>query len=649
MLRSFLFRPQNHMKLAPASTTVVALCTAVASGLTRPTLAWTPTISLPSRARQFSTFLSSTSAVPVEDPVLEEDQGQTPALQRPVADGNVVSFFRGGLAAIQMNANQSDYLIGRQVVFSNGAIGVVVAQRYPILFCFSDTLDHADGRVQILSSMAQVKVSQDMRMVDCFGRPAAKGNHKRDIFSAIPQIKDIALINSPMLTGVTMIDSLAPIGRGQNMLVIGSDLEKMRGFMTDFLSTQVREGSTKCIYAITQGKEAILERFYKANLLDDIIVVSVRDGIEDADPVSRAAEAIAVSATACAIAESFALDEGQNALVIVDTIDEYKVLWDATTRVLVDVFGADAVVKDDRNGGASSEMRAFYSSLIQRAGQFKQSKGGGSVTLTLLTSIAGDDGAADASVVFDVSDFSGCGDKVKARLDILVKNNIPLTEVNLRKIDIPIPSVTERQRRLVLQHVDDLISMSDGQIWLDHKLAKAGQSPPMDPQRSLTRVGIGADTVSRADAPAVRRMVEGLRLDLSQAASMGGAEVTLASSRQIRKREAWLLAMHQEPGQGGRTLSESCVALLAASIGALDTTIESGGLAGTEQGQFIIRDLLSHVKRFASRAVNEIDETQDIGVDGRNELVEAIKSFFGDQYICGGNVNIGKVGNMDLG
>jgi F0F1-type ATP synthase alpha subunit len=148
----------------------------------------------------------------VEDPVLEEDQGQTPALQLPVADGNVVSFFRGGLAAIQMNANQSDDLIGRQVVFSNGAIGVVVAQRYPILFCFSDKLDHADGKVQILSSMAQVKVSQDMRMVDCFGRPAAKGNHKRDIFSAIPQIKDIALINSPMLMGVTMIDVLAPIG-----------------------------------------------------------------------------------------------------------------------------------------------------------------------------------------------------------------------------------------------------------------------------------------------------------------------------------------------------------------------------------------------------------------------------------------------------
>jgi hypothetical protein len=103
-LRSFRFRPQNHMKLAPASTAVVALCTAAASGLSRPTLAWNPTLPLLSRARPFSTFLSS--AVPVEDPVLEEDQVSTPALKPtliPVADGNVVSFFRGGLAAIQVN------------------------------------------------------------------------------------------------------------------------------------------------------------------------------------------------------------------------------------------------------------------------------------------------------------------------------------------------------------------------------------------------------------------------------------------------------------------------------------------------------------------------------------------------------------------
>ena len=88
---------------------------------------------------------------------------------------------------------------------------------------------------------------------------------------------------------------------------------------------------------------------------------------------------------------------------------------------------------------------------------------------------------------------------------------------------------------MVLQHIDDLISMSDGQIWFDDALSHAGQSLPVDPQRSITRVGIGADTESRADAPAIRRIAEGVRLDLAQAASMDCADVTNTSRKQTRK------------------------------------------------------------------------------------------------------------------
>jgi hypothetical protein len=59
--------------------------------------------------------------------------------------------------------------------------------------------------------------------------------------------------------------------------------------------------------------------------------------------------------------------------------------------------------------------------------------------------------------------------------------------------------------------------------------AEMVKSPSIDPQRSITRIGIGADTDSRADAPAIRRIAEGVRLDLAQAASMDGAESTTAS------------------------------------------------------------------------------------------------------------------------
>lgn len=658
--RLLLRYSQNQpMKLLAPTTACSAVATALcAVNYPSVALAWTikPSYTKFSATsqRQFFTFLKS--AVTPEE---EVSSSPTVAALQPtgtsVADGTVVSYFAGGLAAVQVNddllssneSNQSDDLIGRQVVFPNGAVGMVVAQRPPILFCFagvdSSSSSFGDGKVQVLDSMAQVEISDGMsRMLDCFGRPfddtitptsneqdtTSQRHFKKDIFGAIPQVADIALINSPMLTGETMIDALAPIGRGQNMLVVGSDLTDMRGLSSDFISTQLKEHSdTKCIYAVTHDRDSALERLKAAGVLEKTIVVSVRDNIEAPDPAAHAAEAVAVAATACAIGESFARDEGKNSLVIVDTIDEFKVLWDATTRVLVDVFGVDSVVQDDRNGGASSEMRAFYSSLIQRAGQFKQSRGGGSVTLTLLASIPSV-GGTDETTIHEVSEFDDCSDKIKARLDILVKKNIPLTAANLRKIDIPIPSVTEGQKRLVLQHIDDLISMSDGQIWFDERLAEAGQKPPMDPQKSITRVGIGADTESRADAPAVRRMVEGLRLDLAQAASMDGAEANAASTKQTRKRNAWLLAMHQEPGQGGRTLAESCIALLAASTGALDETIDAGGLAGTEKGQSTMRKLIASVETAAPDAVREIDETLDISPARRTELVEAIEAFF---------------------
>lgn len=115
--------------------------------------------------------------------------------------------------------------------------------------------------------------------------------------------------------------------------------------------------------------------------------------------------------------------------------------------------------------------------------------------------------------------------------------------------------------------MDDLISMSDGQVWFndDNDNTEKQHSPPVNAQRSITRVGIGADTQSRADAPAIRRIAEGVRLDLAQSASMEGAEQMTASASQSRRERGWLLALHQEKDDT-RVLSESCIALLAASM-----------------------------------------------------------------------------------
>ena len=552
-------------------------------------------------------------------------------------------------------------LTGHHVVFPNGQNGVVVAHRPPIAFVYNGVETYqqsqddsgsneggGDGTVSILKELARIRVRDDKNIVRWDGAPidstavdqaiAMFGvTSDRAIFAPIPQVKDIALINNPMLTGNTMVDTLSPIGQGQNMLLIADDLSAARGMICDFISTQQRRisGTTKFVYAAIDDSDDVLERLSAAGIKDDVhVVVSSSsstakelNGEIKAEKGAKAAEAVAMAASACAIAETYTKDQGMNSVVIIDTLDQHKDLWDATTRVLVDVFGIDSVVKSDLDGGASSEMRGFFSAVVQRSAQYKVNRGGGSVTLLLLCHLPNvADG--DDSTVFQESDFADSSEKVLARIQLLVGKGIPLTAATLRKIEIPVPSASEGKRRLILQHIDDLISMSDGQIWLDEKLREAGQKPPIDPMRSITRVGIGADTKSRADAPALRRIAEGLRLDLSQSANMEGAEETNASKKQIRRRNALLLAMHQEDGKGGRILSESCTALLAASNGWLDDAVDSGKLAGSEAGQKIMDSMLAHVQSSVPDALATIDESLDLSDDTKKEVLEAIESFF---------------------
>eukprot|EP00537_Pseudo-nitzschia_pungens_P004002 CAMPEP_0172370456 /NCGR_PEP_ID=MMETSP1060-20121228/37750_1 /TAXON_ID=37318 /ORGANISM="Pseudo-nitzschia pungens, Strain cf. cingulata" /LENGTH=686 /DNA_ID=CAMNT_0013095727 /DNA_START=274 /DNA_END=2334 /DNA_ORIENTATION=+ len=612
---------------------------------------------------------------------------------QPVATGSIVNVFRGGLVAARIiedelskvdislevnipevvdpsksvpdemksNKKSSDApggdLTGREVLFGDGKMGVVVVHRPPMIYVYKESAgNHADGdsttaessvegSVTVLNTLFPLRITNDIRQVDCFGRSTEAGptdemaetkTLKRPIFAPIPQVKDISLINKPLVTGVTMFDALAPIGKGQNMLLVGHDLEDMRRYALDMVSVQASKG-VKCVYALIgdDASQRKFEELMESSGLkeDDVVLVSLEDSKKaNREDASNAAEGIVTAATACAVGEAFALEEGKDSLVIVDNINQHKNFWDITTRSLVDVFGVDAVVKSDRDGGASSEMRAFFSSLVQRSAQYNRKRGGGSVTLLLLQTVPKIiDEEDDSNLVFAPEDFEGCPAKIRERLDLLVKKNIPLTAATLRKIQIPIPSNEEGIRRLALQHVDDLISMSDGQIWLDERLQNSGRNPAMDFQRSVTRIGIGADTESRADAPAMRRVVEGLRMELSQAESMDGADLGAnASKKQMRSAQAWLLAMHQPPTSGARKLSESCVALLAASSGALNDSIDNGVLAGSEEGSRLIQGLLDHVNKSVPECLEEIDASLDFTDETRGLIEDAIKSY-GDQ------------------
>ena len=216
---------------------------------------------------------------------------------------------------------------------------------------------------------------------------------------------------------------------------------------------------------------------------------------------------------------------------------------------------------------------------------------------------------------------------------MLLKANVPLTTSNLRKINLPVPkpSETENAKRLALQHIEDLISMSDGQVWFDEALAGQGRSPPLDPSRSMTRVGIGADTrTCRADAPALRSVVGSLRFDFQQAMDVivpSWSTSSAASPSSSTASGDFLLAMHQRPNEV-RKLSQECIALLAASKGYLDGVLARGDIPGTMEGRDAMEALLTHVEERAGEIVKSIDTTLDLSLDERNVLEEAIIEYF---------------------
>ena len=510
---------------------------------------------------------------------------------------------------------------------------------------------------------------------------------RRPIFVSIPKISDIGLIDSPLVTGITAIDALTPIGKGQNMLVIGEDEEdgvvgggdasgnavrlNKRGWMINLLRNVVvnhRDGggggsragsSMRCFYCLTSVdpnvRRFVLDGISDAGISDDVVTVlssssdaDLGHGNSDDDRARVcAAEAVAVAATTCTLAEHHALTTGGDAVVIIDDINLHKSLWDITTRELVGVFGINSVVEADLNGGSSSEMRGYFSGLIQRAARFNAKNGGGSVTIILLSTLPRpDDGEDDDDgTTFDASDFDAMSEKIRSRIRMLTNAGVPLTSANLRRVKLPVPrpsaAAAEDRKRLALQHVEDLISMSDGQVWLD--AGQIGRSPPLDPSRSITRVGVGADTrTCRADAPALRSVVGSLRFEFQQAmdlspdsssspAPSGGASsssgpVGEKNSKQVRRRDAFLLAMHQKSNEG-RKLSTECLVLLAASRGHLDTVLAKGGMAGTSKGKEAIEGMLEYVCNEAGEIMRSIDETLELSSDDMSTLEELIKTY----------------------
>jgi F-type H+-transporting ATPase subunit alpha len=305
-------------------------------------------------------------------------------------------------------------------------------------------------------------------------------------------------VGRPLETGLKAIDALVPIGRGQRELIIGDRQTGKTAIAIDTIINQ-KDKDVVCVYvSIGQKKsstQAVRESLEQYGAISHTVLVV-------ADPDSPPALRYLAPYAGCSIAEYFT-DRGDDALIVYDDLSKHADAYRELSLLLRRPPGREAYPGD---------VFYLHARLLERAGQFDQSRHNGSLTA------------------------------------------LPIVETKRGQISAYIPT--------------NLISITDGQVYLDTGRFNRGFRPAIDLGLSVSRVG------SAAQSSAMRSVAGRLRLELTQYEEVArftrfGTEIDEATRRQISRGEHLAEALKQDRFSP-MPVSHQVTALQAAAKGYLD-------------------------------------------------------------------------------
>ncbi len=318
-------------------------------------------------------------------------------------------------------------------------IGVVLLGEYWHL--------HAGDEVERTGRVMDVVVGDELlgRVIDPLGRPLdGKGpvatSRRLPIERPAAHIMDRAPVTVPLQTGLTVIDALIPIGRGQRELILGDRQTGKTAIAIDTILNQ-RGENVVCVYcAIGQRASAVAKTIAvlrEKGAMDHTIVVVT----EGNDPPGLAYIA---PYAATSIAEHF-MEAGRDVLIVYDDLTQHARAYRELSLLLRRPPGREAFPGD---------IFYIHSRLLERATHLRPELGGGSLTA------------------------------------------LPIIETEAQNISAYIPT--------------NLISITDGQIYLSPSLFELGVLPAVDVGRSVSRVG------GKAQRAAYRAVAGDLKLAYAQ-------------------------------------------------------------------------------------------------------------------------------------
>ncbi|HSR49097.1 MAG TPA: F0F1 ATP synthase subunit alpha [Anaerolineales bacterium] len=404
--------------------------------------------------------------------------------------------------------------------------------------------------------IASVPVGDAMvgRVVNALGQPidgrgAIPFENYRPIERIAPGVVSRRDVDTPVQTGIKAIDSMIPIGRGQRELIIGDRQTGKTALAVDTIIAQ-KGKDLLCIYvAIGQKRAAIartvatLEQF--GAMEHTVVVIAAAD-----EPA--ALQYIAPYA-GCAIGEEFA-EQGRDALVIYDDLSKHAWAYRQVSLLLRRPPGREAYPGD---------VFYLHSRLLERAVRLADK---------YVLAPAGGDGPAEASESVDGKVYDGplahheAEEALKARPDAdrhrVAKvagsggslTALPIIETLLGDVSAYIPT--------------NVISITDGQIYLESDLFYAGIRPAINVGLSVSRVGGDAQT------KAMKQVAGRLRLDMASfrevaAFAQFGSDLDRATQAQLARGQR-LQEVLKQPQYAPVELEMQVITLFAATNGFAD-------------------------------------------------------------------------------
>lgn len=413
-----------------------------------------------------------------------------------VSEAGVVVEAGDGIARVHGLANIKAQEL---VQFSNGVIGVAfnLEKDNVGVIVMGEYVGITEGMsVKGLGRIASVPVGDAMigRVVNALGEPIdGKGpiatTGFRPIERIAPGVVERQDVDTPVQTGIKSIDSMIPIGRGQRQLIIGDRQTGKTAIAIDTIINQKGKGVV-CIYVAVGQKKAAVARtlgiLEKYGAMEHTIIV-----MASADE-SAALQYIAPYA-GCAIGEEF-METGRDALIIYDDLSKHAWAYRQVSLLLRRPPGREAYPGD---------VFYLHSRLLERAArlanqfvivkkdygnELADTKDGadGKVYTGPLSKHEAEEAAKAMGDGFKVVKVKETGGSLTA---------LPIIETLLGDVSAYIPT--------------NVISITDGQIYLESNLFNAGIRPAVNVGISVSRVGGDAQT------KAMKQVAGRLRLDMA--------------------------------------------------------------------------------------------------------------------------------------